>query len=221
VVFNEDIDPNDINQGEIGNCYFLAVLSACAENPRRIRDRVKIQQVNGAGIYCVTMYINGVETPIIVDDYFPTVYGRPAFCKTKEGEIWAMLFEKAWAKVHGSYCRTEGGQTAHASQHMIGLPAFTYSHTDLKVNVDKFWKSLMKFDKMNFVMLSSSTAGTNDEYVDGIVQGHAYALLSVHQFEAHGSTQKLIKMRNPWGKQGEWNGDWSDNSNLWTDELRE
>jgi hypothetical protein len=31
---------------------------------------------------------------------------------------------------------------------------------------------------------------------------------------------KLVKMRNPWGE-GEWKGDWSDKSDLWTDELRE
>jgi calpain-15 len=26
-------------------------------------------------------------------------------------------------------------------------------------------------------------------------------------------------MRNPWGKQGEWTGDWSDDSDLWTPAL--
>lgn len=61
------------------------------------------------------MYVNGLETPIIVDDYFPIVYGKPAFCKTADGELWAMLLEKAWAKLHGSYMRTEGGQTVHAA----------------------------------------------------------------------------------------------------------
>lgn len=30
----------------------------------------------------------------------------------------------------------------------------------------------------------------------------------------------LVKLRNPWGS-GEWKGDWSDKSDLWTDELRE
>lgn len=28
-------------------------------------------------------------------------------------------------------------------------------------------------------------------------------------------------MRNPWGKKGEWSGDWSDSSDLWTPELSE
>jgi len=30
---------------------------------------------------------------------------------------------------------------------------------------------------------------------------------------------KLLHLRNPWGHK-EWNGDWSDNSNLWTEELK-
>jgi len=29
---------------------------------------------------------------------------------------------------------------------------------------------------------------------------------------------KLVKLRNPWGG-GEWKGDWSDESYLWTKEL--
>jgi Calpain family cysteine protease len=29
----------------------------------------------------------------------------------------------------------------------------------------------------------------------------------------------LCQLRNPWGS-GEWTGDWSDNSPLWTEELR-
>ena len=30
---------------------------------------------------------------------------------------------------------------------------------------------------------------------------------------------KLLKLRNPWG-QGEWTGDWSDKSPIWTDALK-
>lgn len=45
----------------------------------------------------------------------------------------------------------------------------------------------------------------------GIVQGHAYSILKL--IEVDGT--KLIMIRNPWGD-GEWTGDWSDDSELWT-----
>ena len=50
--------------------------------------------------------------------------------------------------------------------------------------------------------------------------GHAYTLLGVKKVnDKNGNTVNLVKVRNPWGS-GEWNGDWSDHSNLWTDELK-
>lgn len=68
----------------------------------------------------------------------------------------------------------------------------------------------------------SATHGSG-ENVDstGIVSGHAYSLISVHEFSLDDDTLvRLCKLRNPWGE-GEWKGDWSDESELWTDELRE
>lgn len=53
-----------------------------------------------------------------------------------------------------------------------------------------------------------------------MISGHAYSLISIHEFEHEGEDHKLLKLRNPWG-QKEWTGAWSDNSSLWTDDLRE
>lgn len=49
----------------------------------------------------------------------------------------------------------------------------------------------------------------------GLVQGHAYSLIGAYE----GNGVQLVQVRNPWG-QHEWTGDWSDNSPLWTEELR-
>ena len=37
-LFSNGIEPNDINQGFLGNCYFLASLSALAEFPTRVSE---------------------------------------------------------------------------------------------------------------------------------------------------------------------------------------
>ena len=50
--------------------------------------------------------------------------------------------------------------------------------------------------------------------------GHAYSLIDLYEFTHEDERVRLCKLRNPWGH-GEWQGDWSDKSDKWTDELRE
>ena len=70
-VFKDGISPNDINQGGLGNCYFLCTLSSMAERPDSIRARFYTQKKNEAGIYLVTFYLSGQLTAVVVDDYLP------------------------------------------------------------------------------------------------------------------------------------------------------
>ena len=55
---------------------------------------------------------------------------------------------------------------------------------------------------------------------NGLAINHAFTVLSAHELkDAKGKTIKLVKIRNPWGKE-EYNGPYSDRSKLWTDDLR-
>lgn len=38
-IFQDGIDPNDIEQGALGDCYYLSALSSMAEDPDRIKAR--------------------------------------------------------------------------------------------------------------------------------------------------------------------------------------
>jgi len=82
----------------------------------------------------------------------------------------------------------------------------------------------MKFERKNFAMHSLSTHNVKGDTVnnsEGIVQSHCYSLLDVHEVtDEDGGDVRLMKLRNPWGHK-EWTGDWSDSSDMWTDELKE
>ena len=63
--------------------------------------------------------------------------------------------------------------------------------------------------------------GGNEEITNGLVHGHAYSLLRIEEIEVggDGETQKLVKIRNPWGENSktEWMGSWGDGSAKWND----
>ena len=43
--------------------------------------------------------------------------------------------------------------------------------------------------------------------------------MEIHEVKNGRKTVRLLKLRNPWG-QGEWQGDWSDKSPLWTPAIK-
>ena len=113
------VTPSDIVQGFLGNGYLLTVLSAMCEDQQRIYDLFETRVVNKFGIYMVYLYVNGVRKPIVVDDFIPVWphNNEPAFTMGRSQELWMILLEKAWAKLHGTYCRTEASSPFFAVQH--------------------------------------------------------------------------------------------------------
>jgi len=67
-------------------------------------------------------------------------------------------------------------------------------------------------------MIQAGTPSTSDSYTnaDGLVQSHAYSVLSTHKLS---NGVRLVKMRNPWGSDS-FHGRWSDQSTLWTEQFK-
>lgn len=83
-----------------------------AEQADVIKDIFVTNVFNEVGIYLLKIWINGVETPVIIDDYVPVSKvnsGGPCFAGNKSGDLWVCLLEKAWAKISGGFAATEGG----------------------------------------------------------------------------------------------------------------
>ena len=166
----------------------------------------------------VRLFLNGNETMVIVDDHLPVQKsGKPAFATCRDGEIWVSILEKAWAKLHGTYARTEGGLPCFAASHLMGVPSESFSHAEIE-NVEDFFDMLQSADERNFTMMAASHGAGENRNDEGVISGHAYSLISIHEFNNKGKEIKLLKLRNPWGS-GEWQGDWSDKSPLWTPQL--
>jgi calpain-15 len=105
-----------------------------AEFPDRVKACFRTQEVNGAGIYEMDFYIGGVKTSVVVDDYVPIVpegyvgAGKPAFCSTKSEELWAILMEKAFAKLHGNFDVMQSGKSGMALHLITGFPEYDFLH---------------------------------------------------------------------------------------------
>ena len=71
--------------------------------------------------------INGIWEEILIDDYFPCLPNyKPAFNHTITNEIWVMIIEKAWAKVHGGYLNIAAGLTREALRDLTGACCKTF-----------------------------------------------------------------------------------------------
>ena len=60
-----------------------------------------------------------------MDDYIPCskeAGGLPMFSRGASGDMWVMLLEKAYAKLHGNYFTLRGGQSQDALMDLTGFP---------------------------------------------------------------------------------------------------
>lgn len=73
------------------------------------------------------------------------------------------------------------------------------------------------WDQKNYVMGALIVADEEGKEAAsrGLVEMHAYSLISIAYVEIAGKHMCLLLMRNPWGGKYEWKGDWSDESDMW------
>eukprot|EP01060_Flectonema_neradi_P035860 TRINITY_DN670_c1_g1_i4.p1 TRINITY_DN670_c1_g1~~TRINITY_DN670_c1_g1_i4.p1 ORF type:complete len:724 (+),score=135.22 TRINITY_DN670_c1_g1_i4:81-2252(+) len=236
-LFVEDstIAPNNIGQGELGDCWLLGAVAAVAEFPEnilRIFNRAyrnsggKLSRTTDArhGIYRLRLNKNGWWTTVIVDTFLPVSGLVPCFAKNvgQPTELWCSLLEKAFAKLHGSYGSIRGGPPECALQDLTGWPSERMEWDDKGL-----FAKLLSYDQQQFLMTLATSGEDNTNYDGGgktkgtnmnaeyekvgLVCGHAYSLIQVIESEGF----QLCQIRNPWGEATQWNGDWSDTSPLW------
>jgi hypothetical protein len=199
-----DISPDDVNQGQLGDCYFVASLAAIArQRPEELRKRVKD---NGDGTWTVTFAEGG---DVVVDAQFPVdAGGEPVYAgagdKSADGvELWVALIEKAWAKLKGGYEDIRGSKVKMKSDD--AMQAVTGKDTRTVRPKSLGDDELLKVMGDAMVRGWSMTLGaytkddvdekTRDEAQKlGIVFNHAYAVMGVD------ARSREVTLYNPWGR---------------------
>lgn len=220
-------DRFDINQGEIGDCWFLAPLASLAENEHYFAKVVPPGQDfrnKYQGIFRFRFYRFGDWYEVVVDDRLPTRNGRLIFLRAKEdNEFWSPLLEKAYAKFYGSYAAIEGGLSMDAAVDFTGgipqLLSLDSYNTEAELN--KLFH-LLHSSHMNGALVAVSLGVRHRQEGEsmGLQAQHAYSVTGVHCVRAGSIFRRtsipLIRLRNPHGDAKEWSGDWSDNSEQWS-----
>jgi hypothetical protein len=188
--------PEDIRQGQVGDCYFMAGLSAVAKiSPNYIKQSVAEM---GDGTFAIRMYdINHKAHYLRVDADLPVnSWGGLAYAGFGvNNTIWAPILEKAYAffrKGEGTYASISGGWPEH-----------TYRALGMRTTV----LASTTYNTPEKMIQAIRDLWANGNAVSFVTKNNAPVLVGLHVYmvdrlitDAAGVTS--VVLRNPWGSDG-------------------
>ena len=114
-LFNEGVDPNDIIQGHIGDCWLMSAIGALAKFPKFIQEVTfgVITEESVTGKYEIYLWdcVDEDWVCVVIDDRIPVdaETKRPLFARPCGNELWVILLEKAFAKYSYNGWRSMNG----------------------------------------------------------------------------------------------------------------
>jgi len=183
----------DINQGAVGDCYFLSSLAAFAGESPQVLTQSAVDL--GDGTYAVEFQSSKGPVYERVNNSFTTEYGGWAYARPgTNNTIWAMVFEKA-------FCQFRTGANTYAS---ISGGYMGEVYSDLGVS-SNFLQPGTFSDSALFTEFSNDLANGDavtlgTQKAPNLVSDHAYTLISVSK-SSSGADQFTV--RNPWGVSGD------------------
>ncbi|MCH2021628.1 MAG: C2 family cysteine protease [Saprospiraceae bacterium] len=209
---DNSVSHNDVDQGSIGDCYFMAAVGAVAKaNPQAIKNL--ISGPDSDGNYKVKLYVNKNNTQLfswrsyemvtITPEFLVNSSGKPIYAGLGDGELWVMLLEKAYAILRGKakwfkpandYAGIEGGSGEEVIEVLTGQEADRFSISSLtdEVLIEKITDAL---DNKKPITTSTPSEYTEAQKSDMATRGvslyasHVYYILAIDSDE--------ITLRNP------------------------
>ena len=211
------VDPNDVRQGGLGDCYLMAGMAGVARaNPDAIQKLIKD---NKDGTFDVTLYLRkspySRPTPVTktIDARLP-VKGpgstTPLYANTGDvgadgqTELWSALIEKTVAQHKQSYDKISGGNIAKDGFNFAGATELltgkneSYQATDSMAGDDILLTIAAALEAKKPITvdsrdLATDPALTQQANAKNVYWNHAYAPVSVDMDKG------TINLQNPWG----------------------
>ncbi|KAI6204526.1 CBN-CLP-4 protein [Aphelenchoides besseyi] len=240
--YNGRTSRHDIQQTNLGDCFFLAPLSLIADREPLISKVVPRNQSfasDYAGIFHFRFWQYGEWLEIVIDDRLPVnVFTKKLkFTRSRQyHHFWVPLVEKAYSKLYGGYSNIHG--LISKSQRMKvdilllrcknltgGISIFNLWRDRSTSQLAKAYEKLLIEFQLGVLLCAKSGSrkrirNSNGELVDvysmGLMPNHAYSVTGVRVVEtADRRNVRLLRIRNPWGRV-EWNGAWASKSIEWS-----
>ncbi|XP_062558500.1 calpain-A-like isoform X5 [Armigeres subalbatus] len=222
--FVEGFSRFDVQQGELGDCWLLAACANLTQDQKmflRVVPEDNSFEDEYAGIFHFRFWQYGRWVDVVIDDRLPTYRGELIYMRSSEkNEFWSALLEKAYAKLHGSYEALKGGTTCEAMEDFTGGVTEMYDLKDqTPPNLFAIIEKGFQRNSMFACSIEPDPNITEAETREGLIRGHAYSITKIQLVDivtpSTSGKIPLIRLRNPWGNEAEWNGAWSDQSAEW------
>ena len=200
----------DINQGDDGDCYFLAgLMTEAQQDPSLIENMI---HNNGNNTYTVDFHVNGKDDFVTVNNQMPNIHGNGGYpdgtnmlFASSPNSIWVSLVEKAYAQLMSqtgattyagvgnidSYSAIDGGDSN-------GLAAVT-GQAVTELNIGTTTANATVQSDLNQIQTAFNThegvmLGTNNTQIDNdFISGHMFAVTGVN------AAAGTVTLSNPWG----------------------
>lgn len=237
------IAPGEMHVGRLADAYLFGALSILSTSQTSLaqvfpllsddlvkQDRIengtpfpKEQQYNEEGVYAVRFWRNNRSRIVVIDDYIPcSQYGKPVFGaftgSNGKFEMWSLLIEKAYAKLHGGYEAIVGGQEAYALQDLYGGVPASFKLQEHCPNEEVAWQTVST--ALQAGSLVGCSNDVDDELPVGLRRSDAYGIVKLVELDYEGQHFRLVQLRNSWGvgthsQPEKWKGSWSSEDPRW------
>jgi hypothetical protein len=157
------VRPDDLQQGSIGDCWFVAACAAVAEVPSRIQKMFLTDHTNQGHVFAATIWPLGMPQTVVVDDniLFWSSWNSPVFGNVDDDNgLWGPMIEKIAAKTMGSYEHIVGGWFSEGVRLLTGAPGEMFYNSNF--TEDTLFDKIESWDKEGFIM-GCSTAGSGND----------------------------------------------------------